>query len=258
VFVLRRRPTADAPLPPSLFLIPIAAVSGLGAAALALLDPGLLARVLGQQGPLLFLIVALAPMLAPLIVGVAAAPIAARRGFHAAVGLARALSFPLEVWSPRGGLLLRGASCGAAVLAACPPSSSRPRPGLHRGLFRLALYLIPLGLLFAGILPERRVAMLHITFIGGLYAIVVAVSAHVTMLHTDREPMASRRPWPIALASGLAVAALVARVQADRWWSHYFELLALAAALWLVSALAWGAFLLTLLARRPEALKVNR
>jgi len=190
-------------------------------------------------------------MLGPSIVGAASAGVAASRGFQVSVGLALAASFPLELASDRAGLLLRAGACIASIVVACPPGAARTRAGFHRGLFRFALYFVPVGLLVAGIVPERRVAFLHLTFIAGLYLLVVAVTAHVIMLHSGREDLASRRPWPIAAAAIFAVAATIVRVFADRFWQQYFALLAVAGLLWLMSATVWMIFVVGLMRRPP-------
>jgi hypothetical protein len=69
------------------------------------------------------------------------------------------------------------------------------------------------------------------------------------MLHTGREAMAARRPWPIALAAALSLAATAFRVAADWMWWRYFALLAIAAVLWLAATMAWAAFLAVLIFR---------
>lgn len=256
VFLVRRRPRRDAgPLPSSFLHLPLALASGLLGTTWLALAPGRLAgtaQTLVLQAPLLFFVLAIAPMLGPIVTGIPAAKAAASPVAQAAIAAGFAVGFPLELISDRAGLLVRGCACVASVVAACPPWAPRIRRGLQRGLFRVALYFIPVGLCAAGILPERRVALLHLTFIAGLYLLVVAVSSHVVMLHTGREDLASRRPWALGVAGVLALAAALVRVFADRFWPQYFGLLALAALLWLASAAAWAAFLVALLRRAPR------
>jgi uncharacterized protein involved in response to NO len=257
----RRRGASQGALPPSFLFIPLSIGLGLTGAilwALASLVPdlppwlGFLGSQMTYQGPLLGLVMAIAPMLVPVIVAPSGPPSAPGPRFQAAVAVAFAASFPVEAFLGPWGLLLRGLACGAALYALCPPWARRAKAGLHRGLFRLALGLIPVGLVSAALIPERRVALLHVTFVAGLYLVIVAVSAHVVMLHTGRDRLADGRPWPLAAAAALALGAAVVRVLADRFWQHYFLLLALASVLWLLSAAAWGFFVVKLCYRQPS------
>ena len=124
-------------------------------------------------------------------------------------------------------------------------------PGLHRRLYRLALALVPTGLVLAAIAPARRVPLEHVTFIGGFSLLVYAVSLHVTLLHTGRGKLASGSPlriWAIAL---LTLAAAAVRINVERWSEQYFVLLFVAAALWLAGALVWFAFVMPMLTTHP-------
>lgn len=197
---------------------------------------------------MLGLVLGIGPMLTPLLAtGEAPAdptPQVARR--QRALHLLRAAaflgSFFLEAGgAPRAGVLLRGAVCAAVLL----PSLRRPwqRRGLHRQLARLAFWLVPVGLLLAGALPLGRVAFLHVTFIGGLALLCLAISIHVGLLHTGREHLAEGRPVLVGLAGGLMLAAAAARTFADFAAARYPAALALAALCWLASCLLWGAFM---------------
>jgi uncharacterized protein involved in response to NO len=121
--------------------------------------------------------------------------------------------------------------------------------GLHRRLYWLALAFVPLGELAAGARPAYRIPSLHLTFVGGLSLLVFAVSFHVVFLHTGREGLASRRPWPVALVGALVLIAACARACAEHLSAHYFEALAVASSLWLAGALVWGAYLVGLIVR---------
>lgn len=95
--------------------------------------------------------------------------------------------------------------------------------------------------------------LLHLTFVSGLSLLVFAVSFHVVFLHTGREQLADRRPAPVVAVGVLTVAAALVRATAERFPGHYFEALALASSLWLLAALVWGVFLVTLIARPAAA-----
>ena len=83
---------------------------------------------------------------------------------------------------------------------------------------------------------------------GGLSLLVFAVSLHVVFLHTGREQVAGGRPWPVAVVGALTLGAVAARVCAERFSTHYFEALTVAASLWLGAALVWGLFLAKMVA----------
>ncbi len=259
--------TAPRRPPPSFVLLPLGVLLGAtGALLIILADLGmartwafLLGRQLAQQGLMLGLLLALVPMLAPIIAhGSAPEPdahdAARARAWHLLAGLAFAASFPLELFgSQRAGLLLRGLVCGVELVVAGGLWRMGTKSGLHRWLFRLALWAVPLGLLAAGMVPERRVQLSHVTYVGGLSLVAFAVAAHVTMLHTGAEALAERRPLLVVLAGLLTVSAGLVRVGAEGAPEHYLGALTLAAVLWLAAAAMWAAFLVPrLLARRAS------
>src|SRR5262249_36589792 len=124
------------------------------------------------------------------------------------------------------------------------------RPGLHRGVFRSSLVLLPIGLLAAAAVPAHRVTLLHVSFIGGLGLLALATSGPVTVSHTGRGELADRRPWPVAIAAALMVAAALVRVALDRAGARIFDVLSLAALLWLLAVVTWATFLIPLIVRR--------
>jgi uncharacterized protein involved in response to NO len=226
-FVVRRsrQGAARRPPPPSFVLIPLALLAGLGGGALLVASTLgadvwtlVLGRMLVLQGLPLGLVLALA-------------------------------SFAVELWlSERAGLLLRAGVCAAELIAG-PVWSRAGRPGLHRSLFRVALFFVPLGLAAAGVAPERRVPSLHVTYIAGLALLVLSVTVHVTLYHTGREAKADRWPWPVVLASAFLFAAVAVRAVAERAFDDYFVALTLASSLWLASALVWAAYLVVMVVR---------
>jgi uncharacterized protein involved in response to NO len=251
-FVLRRRGRARADAaPPSFVLLPVALGCGVAGPLVALLAPSSpVGPRLAQEGPLVGLVLAIAPLLTQPIASPSGEPTRTPRGFYPTIAAIFVASFPLELASARAGLLARAMACALVVGIGCGPWSARTRRGFHRGLFRLALVLLPVGFLLAAAIPARRVPFLHISFVGGLWLVAIAVSSHVAMTHTGRP---STRQWPIAVATVLALAALVVRVEADRMWWRYFELVAVAASLWLASALVWGTFVTALVVRNKPS-----
>lgn len=261
-FALRRLRRSHQSVPPSFVLIPFALAAGvLGAASLLASTFGAPAwtiaagRGLVEEGVLLPLVMALAPMLTPVILDDQRAADSSERRrlwLHGLVGALFLGSFALQLAWPRRALALRGALAAFEIFIVAE-IMRRPRvPGLHRRVYQLAMMLVPVGLLAAAVRPAYRVPLLHLTFIGGLSLLVFAVGAHVTFLHTGREALARRRPWPIAVVAALTVAATIVRASAERLSSHYVQMLGLAATLWLTAAALWAVYLGPMLLRRES------
>ena len=248
-FAVRRIRRSSTPVPPSFVLIPFALAAGVAGASLLLASAGgapawtiAVGRGLVEQGVLVALVMALAPMLTPIIVDGEAARDATPRWLYAIAGVLFVASFAAEVAWPRTAQLARGA-IAALIIFFVADLARRPRPGLHRRMYQLAMAMVPVGLLAAATRPAYRVPLLHLTFVGGLSLLVFAVGAHVTFLHTGRDTLARRRPWPIALVAILTVAATVVRASAERVAAHYVQMLGLAAMLWLTAAAIWAIYL---------------
>jgi uncharacterized protein involved in response to NO len=263
-FAMRRLAAHASPRrpPPSFALLPVGLVAGatgsglllaysLGAPTWALAS----GRSLVQEGLLLGLVLALGPMLTSIIAHDRPLPDGRPTHFavYAVAGVALLASFAVQhAVSERLGFAIRGVLL-AIVLAFGARAHLPPTvPGLHRRLFRLALMMVPVGPLAAAFFPSLKIPMLHFTFIGGLSLLVFAVTIHVTLLHTGRETLARRSPWPVALVGVFTAAALAARVNAEHLPSRYFAALAVASSLWLVAAILWLLFVVALLARRAK------
>lgn len=246
------------PPPPSFVLIPLAllhAVVGAGLivwfhrtqeAAWTLA----LGQRLAQQGFLLGLVLALAPMLTPIFVTGDAAPDgtpqqrARRRALYAAAGLLLFASFVIEVFgNMRLGLGLRAGIAFAVIGLGTSIAEPARRRGIHRTLFRLALIAIPSGIAAAVANPLSRISFLHITFVAGLTLLVVAVTVHVTLLHTGREREAERSAWPVVVAGLLLGGATLARIAMELYPKSYVESLRWASSLWLAAASVWALYL---------------
>ena len=259
---LRRTEQKQPPLP-SFIWIPAGLFQGfLGALLLFTLPPSSappwtygLARQLAQQGLILSLVLGLAPMLAPMLwTGNAPPPprhATAQRAQQAGGAVALVASFVLEQsGSISAGLLLRGILCAALLWRVTLPWQPRRRAGLHRVLFRVALWLIPVGFLCAAATPLHRVACLHITFVAGLMALTFATSVHVTLLHSGHEAEAERSSPAVATTVLLLYLAAALRVGADWLGIYFLDGLTAAAGLALLGLLLWAVFLLLKL-RRP-------
>jgi uncharacterized protein involved in response to NO len=258
-FALRRLRKSERVIPASFVLIPFALAAGVaGAIALIAFKLGAapeifaLGRSLVEQGLLVPLVMALAPMLTPIILDdERTADTRSRRRtlLQSAIGVLFLGSFALQLEWPRLALFTRGV-LAAFALVVLADVVRRPRArGLHRRVYQLAMLLVPLGLLAASILPAYYVPLLHLTFVGGLTLLVFAVGAHVTFLHTGRAALANGRPWPIALVALLTMGATIVRASAERVSSHYVGMLGLAALLWLTAAIVWAVYLTPMMLR---------
>jgi hypothetical protein len=162
---------------------------------------------------------------------------------YAGAGMAILSSFALEY----AGWVRAGPSLRAVVVAAgvgFGGGAWRPpgRSGFHRRLVWLSVWLIPIGLFVSALLPDLRVASLHVVFIGGFALMAFGVATHVSLGHLGLEHFAAGRPPAVvAMAVGLLLA-LSARVVAD-WSDSYFAHLGWAAASWIGGSGAWLAFL---------------
>jgi hypothetical protein len=116
------------------------------------------------------------------------------------------------------------------------------RPGLHRRLVWLAVWLTPLGLASSGLWPDYRVPALHVLFIGGFSLLAFGVATHVALSHLNLEREREGSPIAIKVLGAGMILALLGRVAAD-WSATYFEHLGVAAAAWLVGSAAWLLFL---------------
>jgi uncharacterized protein involved in response to NO len=116
----------------------------------------------------------------------------------------------------------------------------------------VALWLQPVGLVASALLPEMRVAALHVTFIGGFGLLALAVGAHVVLSHAGLEHLRERTPWPVPIWAGAIALALLARLVAD-WSDTYFAHLASASAAWILGSLVWLGFVARGLGRGGDA-----
>jgi len=250
--------TAGRRPPASFVLVPIGVAHGLAGAALIAVAtrPGMpewviaLGRLFVEQGVFLCLAVGVGSLVLPLMGG---APPPADVGSspaerwkvagYAGLGLTILTSLILEAagWV-RLGPLLRAAVVAGGLGIGGGAWRAPGKPGLHRRLAWLAVWMMPLGLVGAGLFPDLRIAALHVLFIGGFSLMGFTVATHVSLTHLDLEELALGRPRAVAVLGFTVLLAMLARVAADL--SHtYFDHLGWAAGLWLAGSAVWLAFL---------------
>lgn len=152
----------------------------------------------------------------------------------------------------RAGLLVRALVIGVAF--ARSGVFRRPvKRGLNRRLLRLAALAIPAGLVAAALVPEHRIAAMHVAFVGGFGLLAFAVAAHVTLGHSGFTAQQDGRPWPVAAFGILFVAAAAMRATAPALPDAYFRWLGAAAVVWLLGAAVWALYLLPKMWAEPAA-----
>jgi uncharacterized protein involved in response to NO len=250
--------------PASFVLVPIAMFHGLAGAALMIAATRhgaaawttRLGRLLIEQGVFLCLAVGIGSLVLPLIGGrpppadLGSSPRESWRvRAYAAAGAAVFLSCVLEAagWS-RFGPLLRAAVV-AAGLGMAGAARLPGKPGAHRRLVWLSVWLMPTGLLVSALAPDYRVPALHILFIGGFSLMAFGVATHVALSHLDLPELAAGNPRPVIAFGAAFLLALAARLAADM--SHtYFDHLAWAAGMWIAGSVVWIVFFGPRLLRR--------
>ena len=255
--------------PPAAFvLIPFAFLHGIAGAGCVLAwatfgAPGWtvgLGKLLVEQGVFLCLVVGIGGLVLPLMAGappppdLGASPAERLKAVaYGAAGMAILASLLLEDagWA-RVGPLLRAAVVATGLALGGGAWRPPARPGAHRRLVWLATWLTPLGLALSALVPDQRVAALHVLFIGGFSLMAFGVATHVSLSHLPG--MEGQRegspPAVVVMGAGILIA-MCGRVVAD-WSASYFPHVGAAAAAWLLGSAAWLAFLGPKLLRREN------
>jgi uncharacterized protein involved in response to NO len=164
------------------------------------------------------------------------------RAGHLVAAAALAATFVIEA---RGLVPLGHGLRGLVVLALLAPRLYRrpTRPGWNRRLIWIAAWALPAGYLLAAALPDHAKAALHVTFIGGLALLAMAVGAQVTLGHGGYDALLVGRPRAVVIIGALVAVAVVARL-AMAWWPEVYRwAMLVASAAFLAATAAWTAFL---------------
>jgi uncharacterized protein involved in response to NO len=252
--------------PPAAFvLIPLGVLHGLGGAALIAAStlPGVpawtleLGRLSAEQGVFLCFAIGVGSLVLPLMAG---APPPAdldasprerwKAAGYGAAGIVVFGSLVLELngWQ-QAGPLVRAVVVALGLGLGGGAWRAPARPGLHRRLVWAAAWLMPVGLVAAGLWPDYRVPALHVLFVGGFGLLALGVATHVVLAHLDLVRLAEGRPPAVAVMGALLVLAMLARVAADVS-DLYFEHVGWAAGSWLAGSAVWLAFVVPKLLRR--------
>ena len=222
---------------------------------------------MAQQGLLFSIVLGVGGFLAPRLLGrgflpanpdgMESAHVAhARRQrvqWHAAAAIGLMASFILEGWGYLQPAYLLRAAIVTAELAWTTQLHRPPRtPGWFARLLWISLWMLPLGLWTAGLWPRYRVAMLHISFLGGLSLMTFVIGTMVTFSHSGASERL-QRPMGMLGVVGVALAVAVAsRVAAACVPAVFFPAIAVAAIAWWIAAAVWLAGCARLL-MRPQS-----
>jgi len=159
----------------------------------------------------------------------------------ALTGLAIWISFALEAldWT-RSAAVLRGS---AVLFYFGFPGHLFEKPSGPPFLarcFRLGAALLVLGLFFPAVLPDFRLANLHLAFIGGFTIILFTVSTRVVLGHSGHSHLFQRRLRFLLASLVLLIVAMLARVGADFFPPGRDSHLVYAALIWLSAAAVWA------------------
>ena len=266
-FALRRflTPGARRRPPANFVLIPLGVLHGLAGAALMLASttpagPAWmmgLGRLMVEQGVFLCFTIGVGGLVLPLIGGAPPPPdlgSGPREGWKALAYAGAGVAIFATLVAERAGYERAGPLARAAIVAlglglGGGAWRGPAKPGLHRRLVWIAIWLMPVGLAASGLWPTYRVPALHVLFIGGFGLLAFAIGTHVAFAHLGLEGLALGRPPAIA-ALGIAFAiALLTRVAADAS-DTYFTHLGWAAGIWIAGSGIWLAFLAPKFLRR--------
>lgn len=260
-FVVRRfRRSTSTRRPPNSFVwIPVAFGLGVVGAVLtgvgaAMGDRGWWMHELGRgfvlQGMFVALVLGVGGLAIPLMTRAEAPPDAddsrdhrLARTLHALGAALLVASFLLEQWvSLRTGLVVRATVVALTLILSADLHLRPTKPGIVRHLIWIAAWMLPLGFALAAVFHEDARAFLHVSFIGGLGLLTLAVSTQVTLGHGGFGALLGGRPWPVFAIGAFVVLAIVPRVLMTLDPDRYFVWMSVAAALFLAGVISWAAF----------------
>jgi uncharacterized protein involved in response to NO len=269
VFVARRFASANARRrPPTSFVwIPAALLIGLVGSLMtatrgALGPEWMWMHDLGQQlvlqGVFLSLVLGVGGLALPLMTRGQAPPDAEPSGRdalafagHLAGALLLVASFVIQTqWSLRAGCALRAAVL-AAGLALGPELWRLPSiPGWNRRLVWISAWMLPTGFAIAAVWPASYQAGIHVSFVGGLATLTLAVSTHVILGHGDRTDLINGRPWQTGAIAVCMAAAVLSRAAMVLDVANRHAWMATAAFFFLSATAFWLILLVPVLSKR--------
>jgi uncharacterized protein involved in response to NO len=158
-----------------------------------------------------------------------------------AAGLALIATFALEAAGWRSSAqVARGLVATAYLFYAVPFWRSGVRGASAAWVLRVAFGLLPAGFLAAAAFPTHRVALLHLTLVGGFGLVTLAVATRVLFGHSGmRTALDGRLRWFTVMAVVMLIG-LATRVSGDYWPKIQATHYSYGALLWATGLLLWA------------------
>ncbi len=245
--------------PPGFVLVLMGLACAAAGAVLAIADAGsdeprftALQHLLSYQGFILFPILGVGVFILPRFFGMPSShdlpesgqPAAGwlrKAGTALAVAAAILISFFLEsAGRYRIGPAVRFAAALIYIVVEIPVFRATPVKNAFSGVLKVAFVLLLAGFAGAVIYPAYRVALLHLTLVGGFAAVTFAVATRVIFGHSGNLALMSRPNRWLWVAMGTMWFAMITRISGDFLpritLSHY----AYGAAVWIIGVLIWA------------------
>lgn len=136
---------------------------------------------------------------------------------------------------------VRGVAAFVVASMVVPLWRRPPRAGVVSWVVWSSLWFMASGLLVGALVPEHRVDALHVVFIGGFSLLILGIATRVTRAHCGLPLEWETRHLALRISAwSIAIAVLVrvgARYSSETTMAH----LGLAAVLWILGGLVWGA-----------------
>jgi hypothetical protein len=268
---MRLRHRQDTP-PPGFVLVALAFVCVLAGAIIAVFEPRMedaaaywvpLQRRLSYQGFVLLPILGIGPFILPRFFGLPnphdfaetlkpSATWKKKAALAVVVGLSIIASFFIE--SSGWVRLAHGLRFAATLIYLGLEFPFRLAPKMTSALgiaLRIAFVMLVSGFILVAIYPKYRVALLHLTLIGGFAVITFTVATRVLFGHSGNlEKLKLKNRW-LLFAIGLMLFGMATRISGDFWPGIMFSHYSYGAFSWVLGVGIWAFFAL------PKILQVD-
>jgi uncharacterized protein involved in response to NO len=157
------------------------------------------------------------------------------------VGVAILVTFVIEAKGmPRLGSGLRFLVSAGYLYWQVPFFRSTVRKSSLAFALRIALLLLPVGFLAVAVFPMHRVALLHVTLVGGFSVLTLCVATRVVFGHSGQPAAFTARLRWLTVAVVLMLAGMVTRISGDYWPKILVTHYSYGAVLWAAGLLLWG------------------
>ncbi len=116
-----------------------------------------------------------------------------------------------------------------------------------------SVWMVVLGFWGAGLWNKYQTVMLHLTFLGGFSLMTFAVASMVILSHAGQSHRLQTGPWALWVLAPAVLTALAYRLAVALWPDLYFQLLGMAAGVWMMGAWIWLLFMLPILFIVPNS-----